>query len=413
MPAQKGYGERIELLIATDGLANLAGAPLHTLDLCRGFRRAGHDVSAFTLHTGLVSEMLEGEGFPLYSLQHYRRLGGESFDLVHVYHATCEALLGLMFAGRVPLVRGYIGKRSSLANPISGGFASAATYISEGVRETMVGLEPRNAAIPYLIARNVYDDQGVVRGAGLRRPPAGTPNLAVVSNHLIAELADRLEAASKRGSCRFTHFGYPDSSVTITPELLMSYDAVVTIGRTVLPAAALGIPVYLCDINGVEGWLNLDNYSESQRHSFSGRLQTIEDWDLVERQLLDTSLWPGAADLQTLCEQVERDHALSRRIRKLEAFFADVIEEAPPPVPTPDGYMAVFNDILKRDQGGHTKVPGDRHRRRELAEARKTAEEEAEARAQQIRQLKRRLRKQRERTRELEAQLEEARGPEA
>ena len=99
----------------------------------------------------------------------------------------------------------------------------------------MVGRTPATKRILALIARNVYDDQGVVCGAGLAEPPANAPNLAVVSNHLIAELAERLEAASERELCHFTQFGYPDSSVPITPELLIKFDAVITVGRTVLP----------------------------------------------------------------------------------------------------------------------------------------------------------------------------------
>jgi hypothetical protein len=156
------------------------------LDLCRGFKRACHDVSVFTLHEGTVSATLQGEGFPVYSLQDYRRLGGESFDLIYLYHATCEVLLGLMFAERVPIVRGYIGRGSTLANPVNGGFASAATYISEGVRELMVGHDPHNARIPALIARNVYDDQEVARGAlalqGRRRTRRTLPLSATISS---------------------------------------------------------------------------------------------------------------------------------------------------------------------------------------------------------------------------------------
>jgi hypothetical protein len=189
----------------------------------------------------------------------------------------------------------------------------------------------------------------------------------------------------------------------------MEFDAVITVGRTVLPAAALGKPVYLCDIHGVEGWLGWDNYAESQLHSFSGRLQAIHDWDLVEQQLLDTSEWPAPGELRSLGELVERDHALSRRVEQLEAFFATVIDDAPPPVRLLDGYMALFNDILKREQGATTSIPGDWYRRRELAEARKAAEQKAEVKDQEIRQLKRRLRRQRKRNRILKSQLE-ARG---
>jgi len=177
----------------------------------------------------------------------------------------------------------------------------------------------------------------------------------------------------------------------------------ITVGRTVLLTDALGKPVYLCDIHGIEGWLGPDNYAESQLHSFSGRLHTIEDWDLVEQQLLDTRQWPEAHGLRSLCELVEQDHALSHRVEQLEAFLAAVIDDAPPPVQPLDGYMRLFNDILKREQGVNTKIPEDRHRRSELARARKVVEKEAEAKVQEIRQLKRR---QRERTRRLESQLE-------
>jgi hypothetical protein len=38
-----------------------------------------------------------------------RSLSKEPFDLEYLQHATGEVLLGLMFAGRVPIVRGYLG----------------------------------------------------------------------------------------------------------------------------------------------------------------------------------------------------------------------------------------------------------------------------------------------------------------
>ena len=69
--------------------------------------------------------MIESEGLPVYSLQNYRRLDGESFDLVYLYHATCETLLGLMFAGRVPIVRGYIGEVRLLPTPSPGASRAA------------------------------------------------------------------------------------------------------------------------------------------------------------------------------------------------------------------------------------------------------------------------------------------------
>lgn len=383
----------MKLLIATHSLAGLAGAPLHTFDLCRGFRRAGHDVSAFTLYTGKVADELEKEGFPLFSLQNYSALDKqkESFDLVYLHHATCEALLGLMFAGLVPIVRGYIGIYSRNGSSVNGNFSSAATFLSEEARDAFFGIFRHDTNLRTMIARNVYDDQQLDPGVASKGTTFDKPNLVIVSNHVPPELASLLETAAKRGLCRFTHFGHPHNSTPITPELLTPFDAVVTIGRTVLLAAALGKPVYLCDIRGADGWLVRSNYHGSQRHNFSGRFLAIDDWDLIQRHLLDTSQWPSDEDITWLSEQVERDHALSRRVTELEGFFTDVIEKAPPPVPVPDGYGPVFNLINEKEQDSGIE-PGRRRRRQEAINKLKVAEAELEAKDARIRELEDQLR---------------------
>jgi hypothetical protein len=142
--------------------------------------------------------------------------------------------------------------------------------------------------------------------------------------------------------------------------------------------------------------LSRENYYGSQRHNFSGRLLANRDWDSIQRQLIDTSRWFGLEDLSWLSEQIEQDHALSRRVKELEMFFAEIREEAPPPVPVPDGYKAVFRLISASEQD-KDRVPGRRSRRREAVDRLKAAEEEMEAQASKIRELKRKLQKQKAR----------------
>ena len=386
----------MKFLIATQALAGLAGAPLHTVDLCRGFRRAGHDVSVFTLQPGALSNTLKDESFPIFSLADHRSLSKESFDLVYLHHATSEILLGLMFGGKIPIVRGYLGKRSKVGFPTNGNFLSAALYLSEGVRETMTGMNGYNSDIPSIIARNVYDERQFPLGVAVREPPRDKPNFAVVTNHLERGLARMLEGTAKEGLCRFTHFGHPNNSAPITAELLTSFDAVITIFRTVLPAAAMGLPVYMCDVGGADGWLTRENYYESRNRSFSGRRLAIMDWEPVQQQLLDTSQWPTTDDLSWLCERVEADHALYRRVEQLEGFFTEVIENAPSPVEPPEGYAAVLHYIESRGQETRS-VPGDAHRVSEMAKALREARERGRAQAQRIRRLQEQLEQERAR----------------
>ena len=339
-------GSKMKLLIANNHLENLAGSELHTLDLCRGFRRAGHQVAVFTLKPGMMADTLREEGFQVSSLPDLRSLSAEEFDLIYLHHATCEVVLGLIFAGKIPIVRGYLGIVPPLEKPINGDFLSGKTYGSELVERTYSGLDD---GVPALIARNIYDDQQPSLDGALGEPPHGKPNFAVVSNHLVPALSDLLETAAKEGLCRFTHFGLPCNSVPVTAELLAPFDAVVTIGRTVPLTAALGKPVYVCDVHGADGWLTRENFDECQTNTFSGRTLSVQDWGVVREQLLDTSCWPGLDDLAWLRERVRRDHSLSRRVKQLETFFARLIKEAPSPVPPPGGYEAVLQFIEERE----------------------------------------------------------------
>lgn len=383
----------MRLLFATHSLGDLAGAPLHAFELCRGFRRAGHDVSVFALDLGTLSEALEGQGFTVLSLHDYRSLRKESFDLVYLHHATCEVLLGLMFGGRVPIVRGYLGNRSSIGYPINGNFSDAALYLSEEIRETMIGKSAHDRILPYKISRNVYEDGEFPLQSALKATPEGPPNFAVVTNHFDADLAQVLQEGERDGLCRFTHFGYPGNSTTITADLLASFDAVISIYRTVLPAGALGLPVYVCDTGGSDGWLVRDNYQELRDHTFSGRVLGIRDQDTIRGHLLDKSRWPTVEDLAWVGEQMEGDHALTNRVGELETFFAEVIESAPDPIMPPDGYGAVFNYIGQRGEG-EPREPGRRNRRREAIDKLKVTEAELEAQRSRIRELEDKLQRQ-------------------
>ena len=383
----------MRLLFATHSLADLAGAPLHAFELCRGFRRKGHEVSVFALDLGTLSDALKEEGFTVLSLHDYRSLRKESFDLVYLHHATCEVLLGLMFGGKIPIVRGYLGNRSSIGYPINGNFRDAALYLSEEIRETMIVKSEHDRTIPHRISRNVYEEDEFPLQSALKGPPEGTPNFAVVTNHFDADLAQVLEEGRREGLCRFTHFGHPGNSTTITAGLLASFDAVISIYRTVLPAAALGLPVYVCDTGGSDGWLVRDNYQRLRDHTFSGRVLGIKDQGTIRGHLLDKDQWPTVEDLAWVSERIEEDHALTNRVRELETFFAEVVERAPEPVSPPDGYGAVFNYISQKGDG-EQREPGRRNRRREAISKLKEAEVELEVQRARIRELEGRLQRQ-------------------
>ena len=340
----KGCVRVVKLLIANHHMKTLAGSELHTADLCRGFRRAGHEVTLFTLVPGAISETLAGEGFRIYSLGDLRAMSVEDFNLVYLHHSTCEAILGPIFAGKTPLVRGHLGYVPELERPLSYGSPSGRVFGSENVMEVL----GRPERVPSIVARNVYDD-ALVPARDVEGPPEGPPSFAVVTNHLDTDLGMVLKEAEAERLLSYTLFGVKGRSVPVNAELLTRFDAVLTIGRTVILAAAMGKPVYIADIHGSDGWLHPDNYGTSQWHNFSGRARNLKDQRTVREELLARISWPGIRELTRLRELVAEDHALSRRVEELERFFSLVMEtHYPDTVAATDGRLGVigFAEVL-------------------------------------------------------------------
>lgn len=92
--------------------------------------------------------------------------------------------------------------------------------------------------------------------------------IAVVSNHRVQELLEMARSAPWQTDFFGNEYG---NSVNITPELLLGYDAVITIGKTVQYGMGLGIPVFEYDYNGGCGWITPHNMEWEAQTNFSGR----------------------------------------------------------------------------------------------------------------------------------------------
>lgn len=94
--------------------------------------------------------------------------------------------------------------------------------------------------------------------------------ICVVSNHVAEEIKVAAEIFRSNGII-VDLFGQEYQSVPITAELLVQYDVVITIGKTVQYCFGCKVPVYCYDIYGGPGWLNVDNFAVAANYNFSGR----------------------------------------------------------------------------------------------------------------------------------------------
>lgn len=121
----------------------------------------------------------------------------------------------------------------------------------------------------FLIVENWLPDEFA---RTLNRKCYGTipKKIAVVSNHPPQEIKS-LAKICKNNHIHISFFGEKKKILLITPEILLNYDVVITIGKTVQYCLGLGIPVYNYDHFGGNGYITTKNFEREKYFNFSGR----------------------------------------------------------------------------------------------------------------------------------------------
>jgi hypothetical protein len=142
----------------------------------------------------------------------------------------------------------------------------------------------------------------------------------VISNHLDAGLSDNLNRLQQsRPTFTWTHIGLPHNSRPVTAATLEPFDAVATIGRTVLLAGAVGKPCLVYDVHGCDGWLTPDSLDALATKNFSGRLfarrPCLEE---LAALLFDAS---RVVDTDGVIERLGAAYRLSHRALEIEVLY--------------------------------------------------------------------------------------------
>ena len=94
--------------------------------------------------------------------------------------------------------------------------------------------------------------------------------VAVISNHFVEEFSALKILLSNKG-IQLDHYGAGNVYRLVDAELVSDYDAVITIGRTVQLALAVGTPVFCYDHYAGSGWITAENLAINTINNFSGR----------------------------------------------------------------------------------------------------------------------------------------------
>lgn len=252
------------LLITQAQMGRFAGSEMVTLELIEHFADQGVPV---TLWTHIVAEPMASELAAVPGLEilltsdpeSEDRIAEGTYGLVWIHHqlipravARGEIDAPVVFhhmssilpieAPVVPGVESTVGSRSL--------FFSPHVLVSFRDRGLLREYDPERLAV----FPNPAPEGFVALPSPLR---AGTPRLALVSNHVPAELREALELTA--GTIEIQAIGeqrrFGARPERLSPRVLEQFDGVITIGKTVQYALVSGRAVYCYDHFGGPGWL--------------------------------------------------------------------------------------------------------------------------------------------------------------
>lgn len=274
-------------LIATHNLADYAGSEIFTLELATALREMGWEV--------LVAALLPGE--PMAS--EFRKQGFQIVDMLTEDPVISNAKFDLAWIHHTPVFQELL-----LARKIE---ATTVIFCSLSHFEPLEAVPSNREHLDLLLAHSVENRNFITKELGLEedqvivfpnavpsvywdyskeRHPHALMRLAIISNHPPMEVLRTAEILQRNG-VEVVHIGIGGTHMLMSPSLLLNWDAVITVGKTVPYCFALKMPVYCYDHFGGPGWLNEDNFELASQNNFSGRGFAKKNPEIIAQEMVN------------------------------------------------------------------------------------------------------------------------------
>lgn len=245
------------------------GSALHVFEYAEYFVKKGAEVSIASVFIADENATLaEKLGARLYSLRDLPK--DAEYDLVfalHLFLFPYMILRGLHYKHVITMTLSAFIPLEMVPPAQLWTHFDLMTCISDEIIEmyqSRFGIHPKYfTKIPNHIPLRFYEHINTKRSWNTT-----IKKICVVSNRYIPEAG----ALKKDAPFEVDYFGMEyNNSILITPDILLKYDVIMTIGKTVQYGLALGIPVFEYDRFGGCGYISLENMDREERMNFSGR----------------------------------------------------------------------------------------------------------------------------------------------
>ncbi|WP_286925030.1 MULTISPECIES: glycosyltransferase [Lysinibacillus] len=260
--------KKSSILLTCHSLVDYAGAEINAISIAIQLEELGFDVEIATLQFGYpVKELIKNNKIIVKNIL-MEELEKKKYDIIWAHHVPI--LNYLIFEKEVitdKVIFSSLSPFEPLEYPpiyvneltlcLANSMETFNQLKAEGVNEKNIRLFPNYAPKSYFVKFRKEFKEKIKR-------------ICIVSNHVTAEL-QKLDDYLKQEQIELDIYGINNTPVEVTEELLLKYDAVITIGKTVQYCLALRIPVFCYDVHGGPGWINEENYEKAKYYNFSGR----------------------------------------------------------------------------------------------------------------------------------------------
>ena len=257
-----------KVLILNSFIKKYTGSEITTFELAKTFRELGFEVSvaAFDLDQPFICEF-EKLAIRLVNICNLKN--NEFYDIIWAHHfITLEYCLLDKEIRANKVVFSSLSPYTPLESPpfvldkvsvfLANSLETKEKLISMGIAEENIRLFPNPVPSYFFNIKKCFEKCEKVR------------KIAIISNHLPQELLELTQIGFNH-DIEIDIIGVGFKETLITPEILLNYDAVISIGKTVQYCLSLGIPVYCYDMFGGSGWVNSNNINHLGEYNFSGR----------------------------------------------------------------------------------------------------------------------------------------------
>ncbi len=262
----------LKILLTTHHLVNYGGSELVTLDLAIEFQRMGWDVTVATFQFGgSIEESFKQQNITVVNVLN-ESLSQIRFDLVwsHHYPVLIKCLVEDAIQIKYLIISSLSPYEPLEAIPF---FAANADLIlcnsEETKQEKVKELSDIGSFknVPFVFKNSVPSDWFT---SNVNKSNSRLRRIAIISNHPPTEIIVVVGILRAR-KIAVDLIGSHGKHQLVNINLLNSYDAVITIGRTVQHCMAREIPVFCYDRFGGPGWLNPVNFKIAEYFNYSGR----------------------------------------------------------------------------------------------------------------------------------------------